>query len=178
MKQSIDKFISEFGFEDFSEYIASSFKWGISYKPMIISISFGTLSALFEGFIGMECMVFVSFVVLLIIEFITGVQASIKEGKKIKSKKFGRFILKIITYTLMIGIINTFATKLKVPIIFGQSLNIYSWIYYIVLNMIVIQLIISVFENLARLGYSESNKIFKALTVKTKKWFDFTKDEK
>ena len=96
-----------------------------------------------------------------------------REGNKIESKKFGRFILKILTYTLIIGIINVFRTRLEVPQVFGQSINIYAWIFYVSFNMIIIQLIISVFENLARLGYAESNKIFKALSLKADKWFDF-----
>ena len=176
--RAINKFISEFGFDGFSEYMESSFQWGVSQKPLIIGVSLGTFATYFEDFIGMECIVYLAFIILLFMEFVTGVRASIKEGNKIDSKKFGRFILKIVTYTLIIGVINIFSTRLNAPLVFNYKINIYHWIYYVVLNMIVVQLIISVFENLGRLGYSESNKIFKALTIKTKKWCDFTKDKK
>jgi hypothetical protein len=51
-------------------------------------------------------MVFVAFCVLLCLEFITGVLASLKEGGKIESKKFGRFIFKVFIYTLMISVVH------------------------------------------------------------------------
>jgi hypothetical protein len=122
--------------------------------------------------------VYLAFLVLLGCEFITGIRASVREGGKIESKKFGRFILKILTYTLIIGIINVFRTRLEIPQVFGQDINIYAWIYYVSLNMIIIQLIISVFENLSRLGFAESSKIFKALSLKASKWFSLLEEEK
>tara|TARA_R110000822_G_scaffold260542_1_gene385414 strand:- start:176 stop:715 length:540 start_codon:yes stop_codon:yes gene_type:complete len=178
MKESIDKYFSEFGFEGISDYGSSCFNWSLSFKPMVVSISLGTFASVFEKFIGIEPMVYLAFLVLLCCEFITGIRASVREGNKIESKKFGRFILKILTYTLIIGIINVFRTRLEVPQVFGQSINIYAWIFYVSFNMIIIQLIISVFENLARLGYAESNKIFKALSLKADKWFDFNEKNK
>lgn len=177
MRNAIDKFISEFGFEGVSDYVGSCFHWGASSKPLLLSVSLGTMATYFEQFIGLEPMVYLAFIILLVCEFVTGVRASVKEGNKIESKKFGRFILKILTYTLIIGLINVFRTRLEVPNIFGQDLNIYAWIYYVSLNMIIVQLIISVFENLSRLGYAESSRIFKALTIRAKKWFDLEKHE-
>lgn len=173
MRQSIDTFMSEFGFNGVSDYLGSCFHWGASSKPLILSVTLGSFATYFEQFIGLEPVVYVAFLVLLISEFITGVRASVKEGKKIQSRKFGRFILKILTYTLMIGLINIFRTRLHIPVIFGQNINIYAWIYYVVLNMIIVQLIISVFENLSRLGFAETNRIFRAIKNASKKWFKF-----
>ena len=177
MRRYIDKFMSEFGFEGISEYGNSCFKSSLLIKPFLLSVSFGTFASVFEKFIGIEPMVYLAFLVLLGCEFVTGIRASVREGNKIESKKFGRFILKILTYTLIIGIINVFKTQLHIPQVFGQNINIYAWIYYVSLNMIIVQLIISVFENLSRLGFSESSKIFKTLSLKANKWFDLSEEK-
>jgi hypothetical protein len=163
--------MSEFGFSSFTDYISSSFKWGLSVKPLFISITLGTVATYFEKFIGLEPVVYLSFISLLTVEFFTGIKASLKEGVKIESRKFGRIILKIMTYTAVIGMINIFRTRFASPVIFGMTINIYQWIFYTVLNLIVIQLIISIFENLSRLGYKESSRIFKFITKRVDKWF-------
>jgi hypothetical protein len=99
-------------------------------------------------------------------------KASIKEGVKIDSNKWQRVILKFLVYTIMIGILNIFKERLAVPVMFGSEINIYAWIYYTVLNLIVIQMIISVFENLTRLGFDETSLIFKTITKSLKRWFN------
>jgi len=161
----------EFGFKSFLDYFQSCFKWGISSSSVVLSLTFGALASNFELIIGLEPVVYLAFVLLLFMEFFTGIKASLKEGKKIESKKFGRIILKILTYTILIGIINIFKTRLPVPKIFDSEINIYSWVFYTVINLIIIQLIISVFENLSRLGYKESSKIFGVIGKASEKWF-------
>jgi hypothetical protein len=172
LKNAIDSFLSEFGFESFTDFTSSSF--GFSIKPIIISmgITFGYLATKFEQFVGLEPVVYIAFIALLFIEFFTGMKASIKEGVKIDSNKWQRVILKFLVYTIMIGILNIFKERLAVPVMFGSEINIYAWIYYTVLNLIVIQMIISVFENLTRLGFDETSLIFKTITKSLKRWFN------
>lgn len=160
IKYYLDTFIQEFGYNTATEFLNSTFGFMYQKPTIIISISFATVGTLVENFIGLDPIVYMAFILLLILEFFTGIRASLKEGNKIYSKKFGRVILKLIIYTVLIGVINIFRTRLEVPTIFEVSINIYSWIYYAALNLIVIQLILSVFENLSRLGYEETNKIY------------------
>lgn len=160
IKDYLDSFIHEFGFSTLTDFIGSSFGY-MSQKPVvIISISFAAIGTFVERFIGLTPMVYIAFILLLFLEFFTGIRASLKEGKKIYSKRFGRVVLKLLVYTVLIGVINIFRTELEVPSFFEVSVNIYSWIYYAALNLIVIQLILSVFENLSRLGFEETNKIY------------------
>ena len=83
----------------------------------------------------------------------------------------------MLTYTVIIGIINIFRTRLFIPSILGFEVNIYSVVYYAVLNLIIIQLLLSVFENLSRLGYRETNKIFHFITKKMESWFTLDKSD-
>jgi hypothetical protein len=178
IKTSINSFFSEFGFDTISDFASSTF--GFSVKPITLymGISFGYLATKFERFIGLEPLVYLAFIALLFVEFYTGMRASIKEGVKIDSNKWQRVILKFLVYTIMIGILNIFKERLSVPVIMGSEINIYAWIYYTVLNLIVIQMIISVFENLTRLGFDETSLVFKTITKALKRWFDMGENHK
>lgn len=164
MSKYINNFMHEFGFQNTTEFLNSSFGYSVKKPIMLISISLGAVGTYVENFIGLDPIVYIAFILLLILEFFTGIRASLKEGKKIYSKKFGRVILKLLIYTTLIGVINIFRTRYVQPSFFDIEINLYSMIYYISLNLIVIQLILSVFENLSRLGYEETNKVFKAVS--------------
>ena len=169
--------MQEFGFKTGADYMSSTFGFCWKKSTIIMGLSFGALGAQVESFIGLDPIVYLAFLILLFLEFRTGIKASIKDNVKIQSKRIGRVILKMLTYTLIIGIINIFKTKLFIPKILGFEVNIYSVIYYTVLNLIIFQLLLSVFENLARLGYKESSKIFSILTKKIDKWFSLDKSD-
>lgn len=168
----IDIFIVEFGFNNFVEFSISTFGYSIKTPILITSLTLATIGTLVENFIGLDPVVYSAFMLLISLEFCTGIKASLKEGVKIRSKRFGRFILKLIVYTILIGIINIFRTRLEIPEAFGIKINIYSLIYFLTLNLIIFQLILSVFENLTRLGFEETNKIYKAISKILKKYLD------
>jgi len=174
---AVNSFIQEFGFKTIEEFGISTFGFTIKKEIITLGISLGTLAAVVESFVGLDPLVYIAFIVLLYIEFRTGIKASIKDNKKIQSKKIGRVILKMLTYTVIIGIINIFRTRLFIPSILGFEVNIYSVVYYAVLNLIIIQLLLSVFENLSRLGYRETNKIFHFITKKMESWFTLDKSD-
>ncbi len=171
MRKAVDALIGEFGFECHKNFISSTFGVLLHKKAIYFSFYIGALSLFIKKWIGLEAAVFVAFLLLIAGEFITGIRASLKEGKKIESKKFGRVILKMLVYTGIIGVINTFKNNLPVPSFLGYEVNIYEWIYFSVVNLILVQLIISVFENLARLGYKESSRIFKFISLAMDRWF-------
>lgn len=174
--ETLNHFFSDFGFTGYYDFLQSSFHVE-NFKPIIISsVMLGTIATYCEKYLGIEPIVYVAFVMLLAIEYFTGLSASLKEGKKFESKKLGRFIIKIAAYTTIIGIINIFKNGMKPMVVIDNEINIYSWLYYTVFNMIVVQLIVSVLENYSRLGYKESNKIFGLIAGKLNKWFKL--DEK
>lgn len=177
MLRSLDIFISEFGFPTFKNFISSTFGFCLNKKAFVLSVFLSGFSIFVEKYIGLTSLVFSSFIILLFLEFITGIKASLREGKKIESRKFGRVILKLVIYTLIIGIINSFKKDIVVPVIFNKEINIFSAIHFVTINLILIQLLISLFENLSRLGFEESSKVFKILKRIADKYINFDKKD-
>ena len=169
--------MQEWGYNNFTEFTTSTFGY---MKPKIIALSggLGVAEVKFEEFIGLTPMVYIAFALILIMEFFTGIKASLKEGKLIDSNKWQRVILKLIIYTLVLGVINIFKEQFVVPEIMGLEINIYAWIFYAVINLVVIQMILSVLENLSRLGFEETSMIFKAIKQKLNKWFKLDVNER
>ena len=152
-----------FGYSNINDFMQSTFHVSVIKPITFLSTTLAVVAMSFETVVGLQPIVYLAFTLLIIFEVITGIKASIKEGKKIESRKFGRMIIKLSVYTILIAIVNTFKQHLVVPRIFGVDVNIYEWIYFAVLNMIIIQLLISLLENLGRLGYGESSLIIKFL---------------
>tara|TARA_R110000803_G_scaffold136813_1_gene203757 strand:- start:12625 stop:13197 length:573 start_codon:yes stop_codon:yes gene_type:complete len=158
--KALNTLIFEFGFGSITEFGNSTFGYATKKSSIFGSSFFGIIAVYFENYIGLSPIVYLAFILLLILEFFTGISASIKEGSKIQSKRFGRVILKLMTYTILIGVINIFRTRLASPNLLSYEVNVYSIIFYVSLNLIFIQLILSVFENLSRLGYEETSKVY------------------
>ena len=166
-----------FGFENLNDLGHSLFNTTIGFSSITkAGIILGTIALFIEQFVGLTPMAYLAFILLITLEFVTGVSASLKRGIKIQSRKFGRMIVKIAAYTTVIGIIHIFKTQLHIPKIFGHEVNIYEWLYYIILNMIIVQLIISVIENFSRMGMLEANKLLIVIKRKFSKWFDLDTD--
>lgn len=171
LKEYLNELMVEFGFDNYYEFLMSTFGFSIKKPILFISVSLAFAGTAIQNVLGLDPVVYGAFIVLLVFEFFTGIRASRKEGKRIQSKRLGRVILKIMVYTLIIGIVNIFRTRLEIPSAFGMEINIYSLIYFASLNLIIFQLLLSVFENLSRLGYRESSIIFSYLARKAEKWF-------
>ena len=173
MLNTINYLLKGFGFVSVDDYCQSVCHAGLGLINIAkAGLILGTIAAFIEAFVGITPMAYLAFIMLVIFEFFTGVRASIKQGKKIESRKFGRMIVKLSTYTTVLGILNLLKVNLNVFSIMGTTVNIYEWIHYVVLNMILIQLIISVIENLSRMGMMEANKILVVIKRKFEKWFD------
>jgi hypothetical protein len=169
---AITNFIKEFGFKNFGEFFASSFGFFTKKNILFISFSLGLVAEYVHDFLGLDPYVYSAFILLIFLEFWSGIKASLNEGKKIQSKRFGRVILKLGVYTCIIGILNIFSTRLYVPEAFGIKINLYSVIYYTILNLLTFQLILSLLENLSRLGFEETSKLYSAISKVLKKYLD------
>jgi len=171
--------IQGIGFQSINDFADSTFHTNSLKSTMTISAIFGTIAFFIERYLGITPLVYITFLMLIAGEFWTGIRASHKMGKKLQSRKFGRMIVKMSIYSLIIGGLFSFANGLKVPEIpfIKMKVNIYEWIYYTVLNLIIIQLIISLFENLSELGYEESSKIFRVIKKALGKWLEFKNED-
>ena len=178
MKEIIEYHLKGEGYDSITDFLQSCFHI-LQWKPLLsFSMSFGTIAYFFERYIGLEPIVYLAFVSLLALELITGVRVSVvKKKEKFTSKRFGRFFIKIMAYTILIGIINIFKERLPTPEILGLKVEIYTWIYYTGLTWINSQLILSVFENFGKLGWSEAKGFHGFMLRKFNKYFDLKLDD-
>jgi hypothetical protein len=166
-----------FGFKSIGEFTCSVFK--LQAPGIAASAALGALRMFIKGYTGLDFVVFLAFVVLIIAEFQTGLKVSMQvKGERFKSRKFGRMILKIGTYVMIISVLHAFASKMSMPVILGFDINPFMWLYYTVFMAVVFQLFISWMENLGCLGYKETKTIAGFVLRKFNKWFEFdgTKD--
>jgi len=161
-----------FGYRNIDDFLNSTFHYKhlSAFGVLLITLT-GYLATLIEEYIGVTALVYVAFIILLVGEFVTGIMASLKQGQKIQSRKFGRMIIKIGAYTVILGVLNIFAKHLPTPEVFDFDINIHKWLFYAVFNMIIVQLLISVFENLDKLGLTETSFVLKVLKQRLNKWF-------
>lgn len=168
MKIDFTNIFKDWGFSGTYDYLQSTFHI-TSIKPLLaVSIALGSTATIFKQIVGMDIVLYIALFLLLLLEFITGVRASIKEGNKFESKKLGRFIAKLMTYTLMLIITNLIALQVS----YSYMSYVYDGLYWTIFHLITLQLIVSVFENLSRLGFQESSKVFKAANKVLKKYMD------
>ena len=170
--------LNGFGYESTRDYLnacAGSFINSNKVELKLFFIAIASFIRLFmHNYIGIDVPVFFAFVFLISAEFYTGIKVSVKiEKKKIKSRPIGRMLLKIGTYVMILGIINVFAKSIVVPEVFGIPLNPFSLLWYAVFVGIIVQLIISWFENLGCLGYKETKTLAGFILRKYNKWFEF-----
>jgi hypothetical protein len=179
--KTLNYLLKAFGYCNLHDFNTTVFK--LFYFPNLkftipIIISFGTLSEFTEKYIGINIMCVIAFILLCCAEFQTGIKAAlIAKGERIQSRKIGRMILKIGVYIQILFILNSFASYSQFKLI-GIEVSPFGWLYFIVLAWIVVQMLISYFENLSVLGYAETQGIKGLILRKFNKWFEFdgTKD--
>lgn len=168
------------GYDSIKEMSESLFHVSSIKNIFIAGASLGSVAALTEEYLGVSFIVYIFFMLLIIAEIWTGILASRKRGIKIQSRKGGRMIVKMGIYTLIIGGLYQLSLGIKAPEIpiLSIEVNIWTWVYYISLNMIIFQLLISVLENLSDMGYKETSKIVSVLNRLLSKWFELKQEEK
>lgn len=174
MKNFITNCLKDWGFNSHSDFMTSVFHYKQTKMMIAFSLPISMISTFIDKYLGLELMVYVSFLILLAVEFGTGVLASIREGKKIESRRFGRFIVKVMVYTSMIGVSNIMGKA----VVSNKFNYMYELIHWVIIHLITIQLIISVFENMSRLGFQESSRVFKKINGYLSKWFDLQVEQK
>lgn len=156
-----------FGFLSFKEFIWSLLRPKLMLKAWYLWIGLTPLFVVIEQYLGITGPLFVSFFALNIIELITGIKASLGEGKALASDKLQRFVIKFFVYVSLIAA--TFQYK-----IFTGTQNdnthwaadFFGWAHSGILSALSIVLIRSIFENLHRMGVKEAGIIYGILDNK------------
>ncbi len=149
--------VQAFGFAGLTDLRVSLFGF-IGNKSVLLSSSVVAFLAMLIDSIptvfGVEATFFFAYVALVILEWVTGVWASLKRGEKHESRKLGRMLLKVFIYSLLIALLYQM-TAIKMPISFDwfNAINPFNWLYWLMLIIIIWQLWVSVLENLDSLGF-------------------------
>ncbi|CAA0153111.1 Holin [Tenacibaculum maritimum] len=153
-----------FGFTNLIDFKTSTFGFITTNV-----IKWSTALALVKTLFGVDWLFFLAYVCLIGFEWWSGVQASFKKGQEHESRKLGRMILKIGVYSGLLFILNSFKSTTEMPSIEGFELNPFSWLYWIVLFVIIWQLLISVLENLHVLEFKWASKLITVINFKVHK---------
>ena len=169
---TLNYILQGFGFKNTQDFLQSTFghlnSLSIIKMDIILSFLFATVHFLF----GFNHLFLTAFVVLLVFEWITGVQASRKRGEKHESRKFGRMLLKIAIYSVIIYILHTLSANADFPSVAGFEFDPFHWLYWIVLIGIIWQLVVSLLENLDGLGFRFAKVLLKIINKKFYKTFE------
>jgi hypothetical protein len=164
---------SYFGYTCVGDFTQSLFN--VKLAPFIgtLSLLITFLSNASAHVIGMRGEVVLAFIFLHLLEFFSGIRAAVKRGEKIQSRKLPRIAIKLATYTAILGVLQTFHRNLDPLTVFGLiEFNLYGWVWMFVFHAIVLQLVVSFFENLSGLGFKETSRIYQVLKNKVGKWID------
>lgn len=161
--------VNNFGFEDLSDFNTSL----LHSKLMAFTIPFAGLSAFIETTFGLQSLTIFSFIILVILELITGLRASVILGKKIESKKFGRFGLKIFVWVSLLFVLNSLKIEYTLhEDAFGRiGYELFNWLHGTLFIYICIEYLISVLENLGTISGRENDTIIAVIRNRLKEFF-------
>ena len=166
MEETINYILKGFGFENWMDFIKSSFGF-ISLKTSVFaSFLAGGVVTKSEYLFGVEFMFLIAYVALILMEWISGVLASRSKGEKHRSRKLGRMIFKVFTYTFLLFILNQFARTTDFPSVMGFDLNPFVWLYWIMVLIIIWQMVVSLLENFEQLGWQWASVALKVINKK------------
>jgi len=179
MTKYLTYLLDAFGYSSIQELNQSC--WHIGNKTIAnltigMSISLGAVSMVLQNVTGFDPVTLWAFAGLIVMETISGIQVALKNGGKFSSRKFGRMFLKLGYYLGIIVVLHRFSTLTNFAQIAGVEMDPFLWLYHAFSVAIVFQLIVSLLENLGRLGFKESKSIGGVILKKFNKWFDLDND--
>lgn len=143
MKNLIHNLVDQFGFDCLHDFTTSMVHFKLLKITIPISFGVATISSMF----GFEETTMLAFLLMVIFELISGVAASVFEGKKIQSRKFSRFGFKLLTWLTLIFVTYSFSKQ--------YDEGVMNWLLSLlnstVVGYIMFEYIISIVENLERI---------------------------
>lgn len=168
--------VSNFGFDDMSDFSSSL----LHPKAMLLTVPFAGISALAETYFGLQSITILSFVLLVTLELITGLTASKVQGRRIESKKFGRFGLKVFVWISLIFILNSLKMEYRghEDTLGGIAYGLLNWLHGTLFIYICIEYLISVLENMGAISGRDNKGIIDSIKDKLKSFMGNGKKNK
>jgi phage-related holin len=159
-----NQIVSNFGFKctnDFSNSIVHN-------KLLILTLPLAGITSIFESMLGLQNLTVMAFLVLILLELITGLIASKVRGEKIVSNKFGRFGLKVLVWMTLLYITNSIRLEyINVENNFDTlASSLFTWLHGTLFIYIVLEYLISVLENLSVITGDSKKSLINTITNK------------
>jgi phage-related holin len=152
------------GFRDLSDLVRSTLKPKMLLVNLSVSSIIAAIILVSEKYLGLSPELLWGFLLLNLVEFYTGVQASKKEGKKFMSSVAHRFFIKTMIYLVMLHLAHMYSTYASQQ--FPKTAYLYDFAWYIFFNGVSLILFRSVFENLHRMQVKEAKQIYDLLNTR------------
>ena len=164
MNNYINKFLSSYEYGSLNEFVLSlfpSFKYQLQGLMLMISFISGTVNYFF----GMKPALAIAMFIAIIIEVVTGIKASKKQGHKFESFKFSRCVLKIGIWLLILYIIHAFVKEYEnqTNLIQIAAYTFFNFVYVVSLTGFLVEYITSIFENIAVIQGKPKTQIIEAI---------------
>ena len=152
------------------------FKSFANFKLLLFSgnviITIAAFTQILGDLFGLQPQILIGFIVLIILEFTTGIGASLTQGQKVQSKKMTRVFTKLAIYGLLLFGLNSM-TGLQAFNFWGFEISLWDYIFWVFFCGTSFTLFISILENLDRMGFKETTVIHKLLQGKLQLFIDF-----
>ena len=162
--QYITKFLHSYDYasiKDFSLSLCPSFKYNLQMPSIVIS----SVLAFLSKYLGIGPVIVLAMFVAVVVETVTGIQASRKLGKPFESFRFSRCVIKVAIWMVLVYIANSFSLECEarngwinqIGAVFFDIVRLFILIYF------VIEYVISILENLAVIDGKEKTAFTDAL---------------
>lgn len=166
----LNNIVQSFQFENCYAFLCSLFpsvKYKATVKLLVLSTTLTTIAEL----MGLKTLTIVAFIVLCVLELVSGVYASVFiQKEKLQSIKASRFTIKLASIMIVFFVLNTFYLQYK------DSNNLastfFEWLYLFVFCWFALEYLVSVIENIGKIYGQSTNKLVIAIKGKFNKIFD------
>lgn len=166
----LNNIVQSFQFENCYAFVCSIFpsvKYDSTMQLILLSTSMTTVAQL----MGLKTLTIIAFVVLCILELVSGVYASVFVKKeKLQSVKASRFTVKLASIMIVFFVLHSFYLEFKESNSLASTL--FEWLYLCVFCWFALEYLISVIENIGKIYGQSTNKLVIAIKSKFNRIFD------
>lgn len=160
MRKNFNLFVSHFGFDGSQDFVNSL----IHTKLTWISIPLTGVGIILEKYLGLQTLTLLAFGTLIVLELFTGILSARIQGRKIQSKKFSRFGLKMSVWIILFFILNSM--RLQYEAKGGITYEFYDWMHTFLLGFVNTEYLLSVLENIGIISGKSNNNLISAIRNK------------
>lgn len=164
MKQFATKFLAAYDWHSFEEFMLSifpSYKYQLHGAVLTISFLSGSVNYLF----GVTPALAIAMFVAIVVEVITGIRASKRQGKSFESFRFSRCIIKIAIWLAILYIIHSFKREFQesTNLIDIAAYGFFSFMFVACLTAFLVEYVTSILENVSVLKGKEKTALIEAI---------------